>query len=81
MGNPIFLLRFFHTVCIIIEKQAGEGPDLGSVRRRFSMFTVSAVLNILALDIILALVLVAVYRKQNNAFGHALSQDAKSGSH
>lgn len=42
------------------------------------MSTVSAVLNILALNIILALVLAILYREKNNAFGHALSQDEVS---
>ena len=44
------------------------------------MYTVSAVLDILALNIILSLVLVIVCREKNNVFGHA-QKDGSPGSY
>lgn len=46
----------------------------------FHMYMLTALLNILAIDIILVLVLVGLVRKENSVFGHAQSENVIPGS-
>lgn len=43
------------------------------------MYTMAALINILAISIILVLVLVLLVQKENSAFGHAPSKDVIAG--
>ncbi len=43
------------------------------------MFMMTALINILAISIILVLVLVLLVQKENSAFGHAPSKDVIAG--
>nr|WP_326185805.1 hypothetical protein [uncultured Oscillibacter sp.] len=46
-----------------------------------SMYLMTALINILAISIILVLVLVLLVQKENSAFGHAPSKDVIAGLH
>lgn len=92
MKKRILQLRFQRRICIIAkqDRQLPGGHPRGGLRTaefvvavsgtaEGSMYMMPALINILAISIILVLVLVLLVQKKNSAFGHASSKDVIAG--